>query len=92
MLGAAHQARQLYWMEQAEPSAFSSACCALGLPQYWAWRLSGRAVCEWSHLGAQSHLYNVLKHHWSPIVQARQWERLLPPMAHAYDDLGPLRK
>lgn len=91
MHGATHQARQLYWMEEREPDAFGKARWYLGLPQYWAWRLSGVAASEASFLGAQSHLWNVAERRFSPIVSARGWERLMPPFSKAWQKLGPIR-
>lgn len=91
MMAATHTARQMFWAEVAEPEAFARARWCLGIPQYWAWRLTGRAVSEASILGAQSHLWNVRDQCWSPIVTARGWARLMPPMARAADDLGPIR-
>ncbi|WP_234820222.1 MULTISPECIES: FGGY family carbohydrate kinase [Sinorhizobium] len=91
MHGATHQARQLYWMEQREPRAFGNARWYLGLPQYWAWRLSGVAASESSFLGAQSHLWNVAEARWAPIVSARGWQHLMPPFAKAWQALGPVQ-
>ena len=91
MMAATHTARQMFWAETAEPAAFAKARWCLGIPQYWAWRLTGRAVSEASILGAQSHLWNVRDQCWSPIVAQRGWGRLMPPMARAADDLGPIR-
>jgi sugar (pentulose or hexulose) kinase len=91
MGGATHQARQLLWMEREAPGAVARARWHLGIPQYWAWRLSGVARSEPSVLGAQSQLWNVPERRASPIVRTRGWERLLPPMGRAWDDLGPVR-
>lgn len=91
MMAATHTARQMFWAETADPAAFARARWCLGIPQYWAWRLTGVAVSEASILGAQSHLWNVKDRHWSPIVAARGWTRLMPPFARAADDLGPIR-
>lgn len=91
MMAATHTARQMFWAETAEPEAFQKARWCLGIPQYWAWRLTGRAVSEASILGAQSQLWNVRDSAWSPIIAARGWGRLMPPMARAADDLGPIR-
>ena len=41
MLGSAHPARQLLWLETGWPEAVAGARAFLNLPQYWAWRLSG---------------------------------------------------
>ena len=92
MMAATHTARQMFWAETAEPRAFAAARWCLGIPQYWAWRLTGRPVSEASILGAHSHLWNVRDHAWSPIVAARGWGRLMPPFARAADDLGPIRE
>ncbi|MCC0029435.1 MAG: hypothetical protein H6891_03855 [Brucellaceae bacterium] len=89
MMGSTHQARQLYWMQRDRPEDFATARFALGLPQYWAWRVSGNAVSERSYLGAQSHLWNVRDNRWSPIVAQQGWQRLMPPLAWAWDAVGP---
>ena len=91
MMAATHTARQMFWAETAEPQAFTRARWCLGIPQYWAWRMTGHAVSEASILGAQSHLWNVKTGTWAPIVRARGWGRLMPPFARAADDLGPIR-
>lgn len=91
MMASTHQARQMLWMERARPIEFAQARLLLGVPQYWAWRLSGVAVSETSYLGAQSHLWNVPEKRWAPIVTGRGWERLMPPFAPAWAVLGRLR-
>ena len=91
MLGASHTARQLFWMQVGWPEAFARARWFLGLPQYWTWRLSGVAASEVSTLGAQSHLWSVPDRRFAPIVAARGWDRLMPPLAPAWQALGPLR-
>ncbi len=91
MLGASHLARQMLWQERAWPEAFARAQHLLGLPQYWAWRLSGVAASEVTVLGAQSHLWAVRDGSFAPIVTARGWQRLLPPLMPAWAALGTLR-
>ena len=91
MMAATHTARQMFWAERDRPDDFARARWCLGIPQYWAWRLSGVAVSESTILGAQSHLWNVARARWSPIVAARGWGRLMPPFAPAHADLGPIR-
>jgi sugar (pentulose or hexulose) kinase len=56
MMAATHTARQMFWAETARPDDFARARWCLGIPQYWAWRLSGVAVSEATILGAQSDL------------------------------------
>ncbi len=91
MLGASHIARQMLWLQTGWPDTFARARHFLGLPQYWAWRLSGVAASEASVLGAQSHLWSVREGRFAPIVAARRWEHLLPPLAPAWAALGPVR-
>jgi sugar (pentulose or hexulose) kinase len=91
MLGASHLARQMLWLETALPDAFARARHFLALPQYWAWRFSGVTASEMTVLGAQSHLWSVREGRWAPIVAARGWRRLLPPLMPAWTTLGRLR-
>ncbi len=91
MMAATHNARQMYWAEQAAPEAFGRARWSLAVPQYWAFRLSGQAAAEVSTLGAQSQLWNVRDGRFAAIVARRCWGRLMPPMRHAGEALGPIR-
>lgn len=91
MLKAAHHARQMYWMQRADPEGFARGRWFLGLPQYWAWRLCGVAASELSMLCAQSHLWNLVERRWSPIVHSQGWEGLLPPFRYAWERLGQIR-
>jgi sugar (pentulose or hexulose) kinase len=91
MLGASHMARQMLWLEMDWPEAFARAQHFLGLPQYWAWRLSGVGASETTIMGAQSHLWAVRDGIPAPIVAARGWQRLLPPPCPPWTTLGPLR-
>lgn len=91
MTGATHIARQMLWMEDEYPEAFRRARWILGLPQYWAWRLSGVPASEVTILGAQSNLWNVPERRATALAKARGWERLMPPFAPAWKTLGPVR-
>lgn len=92
MGSASHAARQMFWAETVEPDKFNNSKWALGIAQYWAWRLSGIAVSEITSLGAQSHLWNTLNKRWSKIVNNKKWKRLLPPFKETYTPLGQIRK
>lgn len=91
MLGATHQARQMLWVEKERPDLFAKASSFLGLPQYWAWRLSGEVSSEITYLAAQSGLWNLSKSSLSAIAQAHNWGHLLPPRQRADYSLGSLR-
>ncbi|AUG55627.1 FGGY family carbohydrate kinase [Thalassospira marina] len=91
MMGATHQARQLYWMEKTHPKQFQNAKWFLGMPQYWGWRLGGAAVSEVTYLGAQSQLWNTVRKSWSPIVAHQKWEHLMAPFAPAWQVIGRIQ-
>lgn len=92
MLGAAHLARQMLWLERGWPRVFAAAQAYLALPQYWAWRLSGIAASEVTSLAAQSHLWCAVDAKPTQLVADRRWERLMPPFYPAWASLGPLRR
>jgi sugar (pentulose or hexulose) kinase len=91
MGAASHMARQMLWLETGWPDIFARARHFLGLPQYWAWRLSGVAAAEFSIFGAQSHLWTVPERRFAPIVAVRGWAEKIPPLAPAWATLGPLK-
>ena len=90
MVGASHMARQLLWMEVGWPERFARGRLFLGLPQYWAWRFGGEPAAELTFLAAQSHIWNVRDRCPTPIVSARGWQRLIPPVRPAWQSLGTL--
>ncbi len=91
MLGSAHLARQMLWLERGWPDTFARATAFLALPQYWAFRLCGVAASEVTSLAAQSHLWSGADGRPTPLVARRGWERLLPPMRPAFETLGTLK-
>ncbi|QPM90502.1 LacI family DNA-binding transcriptional regulator [Pseudooceanicola algae] len=91
MHGATHAARQIMWVKRAAPDRFARAEMWLGLPQYWAWRLSGHGAAEITYLAAQSELWNVAEQRPSEIAQRHGWDGLLPKIRRAGDILGPIR-
>ena len=91
MLGSAHLARQMMWIERDWPEDFARARALLALPQYWAWRLSGVLASEVTSLAAQSGLWCAADARPSALVARRGWDRLLPPLRPAWATLGPLR-
>lgn len=91
MMASTHAARQLLRMQRADPKTFAKANHYLNIAQYWGWWLTGVAVSEYSAMGAQSHLWNVLRHHWSPIVDIQGWRGLLPDFQPAWSKLGTVR-
>ena len=91
MLGTAHLARQVMWMERDWPEDFGRAIACLAVPQYWAWRLSGVLASEVTSLAAQSGLWCAADARPSVLVAQRGWGRLLPDLQPAWATLGALR-
>ncbi|WP_062218747.1 FGGY family carbohydrate kinase [Aureimonas sp. D3] len=91
MLGSAHLARQMLWLERGWPDAFAGARAFLALPQYWAFRLCGVAAGEVTSLAAQSHLWSGADGAPTRLVKDRAWTHLLPPLRPAYETLGTLK-
>jgi sugar (pentulose or hexulose) kinase len=91
MLGTAHLARQMLWLEMHWPDIFAKARYYLTAPQYWAWRLSGVAAGEVTSLAAQSHLWCAVEARQSTIVAERGWSRLLPDLLPAWRRIGRLK-
>jgi sugar (pentulose or hexulose) kinase len=91
MMASTHAARQLFRMEAEAPAAVAGAAHYLNVAQYWAWWLSGVPASEHSAMGAQSHLWNVPRRRFAPIVVRRGWERLIPRFRPAWETMGPVR-
>ncbi|MEZ0168100.1 FGGY-family carbohydrate kinase [Microvirga sp. TS319] len=91
MLGAAHLARQMLWIEMHWPERFHRAHAFLATPQYWAWRLCGVPASEVTSLSAQSHLWSPAGGCPAALVAKRKWQRLIPPLRPAWDTLGRLK-
>lgn len=89
--GAAHLARQMFWLARAWPQAFARAEAFLAQPQYWAWRLTGVWASEHTMLGAQSQLRDVLAGRPTRLADQENFSRLLPPLRPAWEPLGTLR-
>ncbi|WP_298982553.1 FGGY family carbohydrate kinase [uncultured Roseibium sp.] len=91
MMASTHAARQLLLMQRADPKTFAKASHYLNIAQYWGWWLTGVAASEFSAMGAQSHLWNVPRRQWSPIVDAQSWRGLMPDFRPAWSKLGNIR-
>ncbi|MQB41475.1 FGGY-family carbohydrate kinase [Rhizobium sp. ICMP 5592] len=91
MLGAAHLARQMLWLERGWPDAFARARHFLATPQYWAWRLSGVAASEVTSLAAQSHLWCSADARPARLIEERNWQRLIPPLRPAWSRLADIK-
>jgi sugar (pentulose or hexulose) kinase len=84
-------ALQLFWQESVYPADFAKIDRIIPWIQYVGFRLSGVAVNEISSLSCQTHLMDVRNNRLSSLVRSRRWQKLFPPMAKAWSDIGPLK-
>lgn len=82
--------RQLVWLEQHFPEQFAQTRHILMYPQYWAWRLCGRAAGEATSLGCHTDLWNPLTQRYSSLVECMGWEPLMPEVLPPSAVLGRL--
>jgi len=90
--GGLNVGRQLVWQQQHHAKEFESAKALLMYPQYWSWLLSGKLVSEVSSLGCHTDLWSPMKRDFSSLVADQGWTHLLPPLASAWESVGPLSK
>ena len=82
---------QLYWQQRMWPDAFSKVRTLLPWIQYVGFRLSGAAVTEMSSMACQTHLLDIRAQAPSSTARRLGWDALFPPMAKAWETIGPLR-
>ena len=86
--GGLNLARQLFWIEHARPDVMTHTEAILTLPQFWSWKLGGRAVSELSSLGCHSQLWAPGERNFSSMVNARGWRERFPLFERAGAVLG----
>jgi sugar (pentulose or hexulose) kinase len=82
---------QLFWQETIFPEEFARVGTILPWGQYFAWRMTGRAVSGNTELGAQTQLIDVASGGFSSVARRRGWDRLFAPPARAYETIGTLK-
>lgn len=82
--------RQLYWQQLTYPEQFDAADAVLLYPQYWVYRLTGRLVSESTSLGCHTDLWCPSRSEYSSLVERQGWRPLFPPLASAWDVVGPV--
>lgn len=83
--------RHMLWLQEVDPDAFAASKSILGYPQYWSWRLGGRAVSEVSYLGCHSHLWAARSQDFSSLVDAQGWRDRMPAFERAGTVIGEQR-
>jgi len=82
---------QLYWQETRFPADFARIATIMPWIQYVSYLLSDVPVVEISSISCQSQLVDVKAKTYSSLARNRGWDRLFPPMAKAWQVLGPLK-
>ena len=82
---------QLYWQETRFPEDFARVATVVPWIQYVSYLLSGVAAVEISSISCQSQLVDVKARTYSSLAHGRGWDNYFPPMAMAWDVLGPLK-
>ena len=82
---------QLYWQETRFPEEFARVATVMPWIQYVSYLLSGVPAVEISSISCQSQLVDVKARTYSSLAHNRGWDRFFPPMAMAWDVLGPLK-
>lgn len=82
---------QLDRLERLHPHLFDGWSLILPWAQYWAWVLSGVAASEVTSLGCHTDLWSPLEGRPSALAMKRGWAKMLAPLRHAGEALGPIR-
>lgn len=81
---------QLFWQFETFPNVRERTMTIVTYPQYWTFRLTGKAVNEVTSLGCHTDLWRPRENRFSSLVENRGWNELMAPVAKAVDRLGPV--
>lgn len=81
---------QLFWQFQAFPDIRERTKAIVTYPQYWAFRLTGKAVNEVTSLGCHTDLWHPRENRFSSLVENAGWAGLMAPVANAAERLAPV--
>jgi sugar (pentulose or hexulose) kinase len=81
---------QLHFLQRTQPEVWRGEPTVLPWPQYWSWRLSGRAVSEVTSLGCHTDLWYPVAVSYSRTALTRGWAARFAPFARADAVVGPI--
>jgi sugar (pentulose or hexulose) kinase len=81
---------QIYWQFRQFPEIRAATRLILTYPQYWSWRLTGRATVEATSLGCHTDLWRPAGGAFSSLVASQGWSDLMAPLARADEMLGSI--
>lgn len=79
---------QLFWQFEAFPDIRKRTRTIVTYPQYWTFRLTGKALNEVTSLGCHTDLWCPRQNRFSSLVEKAGWAELMAPLAKAADCLG----
>ena len=82
--------RQLWWLKTHKADEFSTVKHVFMYPQYWVWRLTGKAVNEVTSLGCHTDLWLPEQEDYSSLVDKLNIRHAMPPLVAAHDSVGAL--
>lgn len=83
---------QLYWLNKRFPQTFANVDCLLTYPQYWAHKLTGKAVSEVTSLGCHTDLWNPTERDFSCLAKSMGWDVLFPTLTTSGNVVGKIKK
>lgn len=89
--GGLNLGRQIWWLKQTYPDRFSQLGTLLLYPQYWVWKLTGRAVTEVTSLGCHTDLWEPLNRCYSSLVNDLGIEQALPKMVDGFNPVSTIK-
>jgi sugar (pentulose or hexulose) kinase len=79
----------ILFLRENFPGAFPKTRYILNYPQYWGWRLTGKAGAEATYVGCHSYLWDFRKKTYSAVARRLGVEALLPDgLRESWDTLG----
>lgn len=91
MPGGLNIGAQLFWLRSRFPNRVAQAQHALFWPQYWTWRLTGRAVSEISYASSHGDVWDLRTRGPAGGAMADVTGGLFPGLAPAYELAGVIR-
>lgn len=84
-----NSAQGLYFASERFPEGFAKTVHVLDLPQYWGFRLTGKAAAEGTYVGCHTYLWDWTKNEWSSVARSLGIADKLPKKVSApWDVLG----
>ena len=78
-----NSAKGIYFARQRFPNEYEKAALVLNYPQYWGYRLTGRAGSDCTYMGCHTYLWDQKRQGFSSVAQALGLSGLMPEKAQS---------